>query len=218
MGLFSGGHRLAFKFFWENLIFGLRQQPTGLVSGFSQPTHNNMKKIASLILSAALASTAFAGPATSGKGGKMVTPPAPSCTWFDPGLKLGVFGGGFIPIDDDFNGGDALGGGVLAEYFFCKNFGIEVGYGAYATDSTEHLFDASLVARYPIESLCIAPYLLVGGGLTTNGSTDGNYHVGGGIEAHLTNNMGIFADGKYHFEENDKSDFVLVRVGLKFRL
>ena len=175
-----------------------------------------MKKIASLIMSVALASSAIAGPVSSGKGSKMVTPPAPSCDWFAPGAKLGVFGAGILP-DNASADDDALGGGVLAEYFFCENFGIEVSYGAYATNNTHHEFDAALVARYPILSACIAPYVMVGGGVSANGENNGNWLVGGGLEAHLVNNIGLFADGAYHWGADDQ-DFTLVRLGLKFRL
>lgn len=175
-----------------------------------------MKKIASLILSAALASSAFAGsaPVYSGKGGKVVVPPAPSCDWFAPGLKVGANVSGIL-----FNEGsdDSIGGGVLAEYFFCENFGIEGSTNVFATESTHWQFDLNLVARYPMHNGCWAPYLLVGGGFSTNGSTDGNWQVGGGAEVHLSGNMGLFADGTYHWSNGDR-DFTMVRLGLKFRL
>ncbi len=178
-----------------------------------------MKKIASLIMSVALASSAFAGSvAYSGKGGKMVNPPmAPTCDAFGPGLDFGLFGGGFIPKS---GGNDALGGGALAEYFFTENFGIQGSYGAYATNTTHHQFDADLILRAPIRSLCIAPYLMVGGGFSTNSETVGDWHVGGGIEAHFAalKNINFFADGAYHFHSEDALNFTLVRLGIKFHL
>jgi hypothetical protein len=77
-----------------------------------------MKKFASLIMSLALASSAFAGPVSySGKGGKFVQPTEPppvGCDAFGPGFALGVFGGGYLPENDSFED-DALGGGVVAE-------------------------------------------------------------------------------------------------------
>jgi hypothetical protein len=177
-----------------------------------------MKKIASLLMTIALASSAFAGsaaPSYSGKGGKMVNPPAPSCDWFAPGAKLGIFGGGYIP---DKGGDDALGGGVLAEYFFCENFGIEGSYGAYATSSTHHEFDLNLIARYPMKNGCWAPYLMLGGGYAVNSNDAWNWGVGAGVDVHLTGKVGAFADGAYHWVEHDEGNFTLVRIGLKFRL
>jgi hypothetical protein len=199
----------------KNLIFSLLvfRVPNKVKS---HSTYTLMKKIASLILSVALASSAFAGaPAYSGKGGKIVNPPAPSCDWFAPGAKLGIFGGGFIP-DGAKSGDDALGGGVLAEYFFCENFGLEGSYGAYATDATHHEFDLNLIARYPMKNGCWAPYLLIGGGYSVNSDNQWNWGLGGGAEIHLTGNIGAFADGAYHWGEND--NFTLIRLGLKFRL
>lgn len=176
-----------------------------------------MKTIASLLLSAALASSVFAGaPSYSGKSSKQVImPPPPSCDWFAPGAKLGIFGGGFVP---DKGSDDALGGGVLAEYFFCENFGVEGSYGAYATNSTHHEFDLNLVARYPMHNGCWAPYLLVGGGYAVNSENSWNWGVGGGVDIHLSGKMGLFADGAYHWVEHDQGNFTLIRLGLKFRL
>lgn len=162
----------------------------------------------------ALASSAFAGaPAPSGKGGKAIQPVAPSCDWFTPGLKVGAFAGGFIPSDGD----GEMGGGVLAEYFFTENFGIEGSSSAYATEKTHWQFDMNLVARLPMKNGCWAPYVMAGGGFYTNSTTEWNWQVGGGVDIHLTGKMGLFADGSWHFTD-DSDDFTLVRVGLKFRL
>ena len=177
-----------------------------------------MKKIASLIMTVALATSAFAGsPVTySGKNAKTPMAPQPTgCACFAPGAAVGVFGGAFLP-----DGGDnELGGGFLAEYFFCENFGFQGSYGIYATESEHHQFDGSFILRAPIKSLCIAPYALVGGGFSTNGTTRGDYHVGGGIEARFSSAgcMGIFADGAYHFAA-EGADFTVVRLGVKFPL
>lgn len=176
-----------------------------------------MKKLLTLVMAIALGSSAFAGSvAYSGKAGKAVQPIAPvGCNAFESPLAIGAFGGAILPTD---GGEDALGGGVLAEYFFCPNFGIQGSYGLYATDSEHHQFDASLIARYPITSLCIAPYVLAGGGYSTNSEQGGDIHVGGGLEARFSslNNLGVFADGAYHFSDN--GDFTIVRLGVKFPL
>ena len=67
------------------------------------------------IMTAALASSAFAG---TPSGGKIVAPPAPTCDWFAPGAKFGVFGSGLLPTHDAYEGGDALGtvGGGLEQH------------------------------------------------------------------------------------------------------
>jgi hypothetical protein len=175
-----------------------------------------MKYIASLFVTAALASSAFAGPVTySGKAAKAPQPVVPTgCECFAPGFALGIFGAAIFPEGAE---DDSLGGGVLAEYFFNEYVGLQGSYGIYATSSEHHQFDGSLILRYPITSVCIAPYVMAGGGYSTNSDKTGSWHVGGGIEARLEsmNCLGIFADGAYHFAEDDEQDFTIVRLGVK---
>jgi hypothetical protein len=175
-----------------------------------------MKYLASLFVVAALAGTAFAGPVTySSKAPKAPQPIAPlGCECFAPGLAIGAFGGAILPEEGE---DDALGGGVLAEYFFNEYIGLQGSYGIYATGSEHHQFDGSLILRYPITSICVAPYVMVGGGFSTNSDNEGDFHVGGGIEARIEslNCLGIFADGAYHFSEDDDADFTIVRLGVK---
>lgn len=178
-----------------------------------------MKSISLLILSAALASSALAGtsPTYSGKSAKSPVPVAATgCECFAPGFAIGIFGGGMFPRHGD---NDVAGGGVLGEYFFTEYFGIQGTYGVYATSSEHHQFDGSLILRAPIKSLCIAPYIMAGGGVSTNSTTNGDYHVGAGVEARFTslNCMGIFADGAYHFAADHGEDFTIARMGVKFR-
>lgn len=180
-----------------------------------------MKLISSLILSLALVATASAGtPVYSSKSAKAVVPPAPlGCECFEPGFALGVYGGGLLPDGDSAD--DVLGGGALAEYFFTPYIGVQGSYGIFATSSEHHEFDAALVLRYPITSICVAPYIMAGGGYSTNSNDAWNYFVGGGIEARFQGAgcIGVFADGAYHFAEDDEDgDYTIVRIGLKFPL
>lgn len=180
-----------------------------------------MKKIL-LIMSLALASSALlAGtPTYSGKSAKAPVQPAPvGCECFAPGVfTLGVFGGGALPSDGDRD--DGLGGGALFEYFFTENIGLQASYGAYAPNPVHHVYGADLVVRFPIDSLCIAPYILGGGGAVSNGSTGGYWDAGLGIDVRLPswNCAGIFADAAYHWSAGDNEDFTLIRLGVKFPL
>ncbi len=173
-----------------------------------------MKSLVTLLTTVLLASSAFAGPVTSSKNAKNpVAPPAPTCDAFGPGFAFDVFGAAYLPTEGD---DDALGGGVGFNYFFCRNFGIDLNYSAYATESTHHQFDGNLIFRAPIDSLCIAPYALVGGGYAVNSDNRGNFQVGGGLEAHVSSvsNLRIFAEGAYHFSEEDP-DYTTVRLGVR---
>ena len=172
-----------------------------------------MKSLNTLIMTVALASSAIAGPiATKNPKAPVMPPPPPACQCFEPGLALDIFGGAIIP---DHGGEDALGGGLGVNYFFTQNIGVDFNYGLYATDSEHHQFDANLVLRAPIQSLCIAPYALVGGGFSTNSDNEGNYQVGGGLDIRFDSMgcKGVFVEGAYHFSEN--ADFTTVRLGLR---
>lgn len=180
-----------------------------------------MKKIASLLMSIALASTAIAGPYMSEKSSKgTVIPPTPE-NCFGTGASFGLYGAGFLPRHKDGDYKDSIGGGILAEYFFTENIGIQFSYTAVSAEGTTHIFNGDIVLRAPIQSLCLAPYLLVGGGYQVDGIKLGEYHAGAGLEYHFRGSkMGIFGDGTYnwHSNSNRDRDFTLVRLGLKFHL
>ncbi|QIF02877.1 outer membrane beta-barrel protein [Roseimicrobium sp. ORNL1] len=177
-----------------------------------------MKPLSSLLLALGLALPAFGGEAYVSSKNTVTTPPPPvGCDCFNPGLSLGIFGAGILPDSDE---DDALGGGVLLDYFFTEHIGLQGSYGIFATGSEHHEFDAALVVRFPITDICIAPYILGGAGYATNSEDNWNLFVGGGIEARIPDAdcLGIFADGAYHWGEDDSGDFTIVRVGLKFKL
>jgi hypothetical protein len=175
-----------------------------------------MKPLSSFLLfSGFLAATAFAGPITYTHAGKGSDPVQPvrtlSADCFAPGAAIGIYGSGML------DGEDAPGGGALAEYFFSDYFGLQASYGIFATDSEHHELDAALVLRYPILSLCVAPYVMAGGGLGINASTEGNVFAGAGVEARFESmeHLGIFADGAYHWADGDAPDYTIVRLGVK---
>ena len=177
-------------------------------------------KIASLLFTLALVATSLAGPATFSGKGPVIPPPEPTC--FGPGLDIGIFGGGFLPQHSNDGLQNALGGGVLVDYFFNQYAGVEFSYGAYATSGTQHLFNGDIILRAPLHSICVAPYLMVGGGFHVDGQTVGEYHAGVGVEMRFKSmdNIGVFADGAYYWHgDGDRNrDFTLVRVGVKFHL
>lgn len=179
-----------------------------------------MKTICTLIMSAALASAAFAGTPTIdySKGSKTVTRSQPeACPCFGPGFAMGIFGAGYFPAHGPLD--DAAGGGVLFEYFFNEYVGIQVNYGAFATDPVHHVYGGDLVLRYPIRSICLAPYFIGGGGCDSDGENRGYGEVGGGLEYRIESwdCMGIFADAMYHFSDDSHHDFTTARLGIKFR-
>lgn len=175
-----------------------------------------MKAVYSLLLASAMSVSAFAGTSYSGKSSKMVQPTVPEITCFAPGWAFGAFGGALFPS----HGGNAVGGGgVMGEYFFTEMFGFQADYGVYATSSQHHQFDGDFILRFPIHSCCVAPYIMAGGGFSTNSSQEGDYNAGLGIEARFgaQKKTGVFLDAAYHFHGgNDDRDFTVARLGVKF--
>src|SRR5207247_1334735 len=96
--------------------------------------------------------------------------------------------------------GDGFGGGLGVNYFFSRYFGIGVSGNLRDGDANGIWnVDGSLIARYPLElgTVCIAPYILAGGGFEADGSTVGTWHAGGGLEWRATPTFGIFGEGRY---------------------
>jgi hypothetical protein len=178
-----------------------------------------MKKIAVTLFAMAFASAAIAGPVSYGKSSKEVAPLPPppplGCESFAPGFAFGLYGAAILP---DGAGDDELGGGVSFEYFFTEYVGLQASYGVFATEKEHHEFDGALVLRYPIKSICLAPYVLAGGGYSVNSDNRGNFFVGGGLEYRIESaNIGIFGDGAFHFaEDSNDEDYTIVRLGVKF--
>ncbi len=174
---------------------------------------DNMKKL--LTIMAALAATASLGVAGSGKevydSGKVIIDPG--CACYDPGFEFSGFLAGILPEEGD----DELGGGASLGYFLTENVGVELSYSVLATESEEHVVTGNLVYRFPMKDACIAPYVLVGGGVVTNGHTNGLYDVGGGIDVRFDSwgCIGVFADATYNWVEDDGADFTLVRLGFR---
>ena len=130
----------------------------------------------------------------------------------------------------------AWGGGVAANYFFARYFGLSA-EGTWleghdnAARYTDHFGDSShstqfqsvtgsLIFRYPIDSWCIAPYVFTGGGATMDGSPWAVFHVGVGLEYRvLPNKLGIFADGRWNYYGDryghDVQNNFLFRVGTR---
>lgn len=106
------------------------------------------------------------------------------------------------------------GGGVGLNFFFARYFGI--GYEAFWTGSGrgEHFpLGGNFFVRYPICSLNLAPYVMVGGGGAWDGYGKGYGNVGGGLEYRFTNNVGLFVDGRYFY--GGVGNLANIRSGLR---
>jgi hypothetical protein len=172
------------------------------------------KTLTLLAVVIATAATSFAGSAVSSK--KVVV--APQEDLFRAGeVQLDVFAAGAA---GSYKGGsvNGFGGGLGLSYFFTKYFGIGVDNTLTSLNGNGHTYNStqgSLIARLPIESLHLAPYALLGGGATWGTQSQGNGSVGGGFEYRINRGIGLFADSRYLFGNNNLNES-LTRAGLRF--
>jgi opacity protein-like surface antigen len=92
---------------------------------------------------------------------------------------------------------DGPGGGIGAGYFFTENFGINTKAYWWDGNSAIHSITASAVARFPIDDLCLAPFIYGGVGGHFDSVNQISGHLGSGVEYRLTDSIGIFADYSY---------------------
>ena len=176
-----------------------------------------MKNIVTAISVFVTGSICQAGVVSTGEG-KIVTTPPPvekSCGWDAGDFTLGFFAAGLLP---DGNGDldDGLGGGISLGHTFCEWFSVEADATWIENPSTIHAFTASAIIRYPVAGLCIAPYVIGGGGVSTNSETQGIVHLGGGLEWKCQKTgHSIFAEGRYVWAD-ETENYTLVRGGIKF--
>lgn len=132
-------------------------------------------------------------------------------------------------------GDHAFGGGVAANYFFTRNWGVGL-EGQYLDVKPDGIGSAAINVfyRYPIG--CWAPYAYVGGGAIFNANNidqdnfadefdeddrDSNdvfmeAHAGVGVEYRITKNFGVFTDARWTIVEQEKNNFPSVRTGVRF--
>ena len=144
----------------------------------------------------------------------------PGACFAETELQLDLFG--LYGWSTEGSSGDGFGGGIGVNYFFQRYFGI--GVDGAVRDASNHgsresaLWNASasLIGRFPLElggGLCLAPYILGGGGVQANGTTHGSFHAGGGLEWRATPMLGVFTEGRYIWAGHE--DQVQVRLGAR---
>jgi len=186
-----------------------------------------------------LSTIALAGPApTMGKATKQEVMTETPC-FSDHEWQLDIFG-----QYSDGNGPDhaglfrehGWGGGIGLNYFFSRNIGIGVDAAwLNATDNDKvsdlnndeddetvfHNFSGSLIFRAPIDDLCLAPYVYLGGGFHVDGHQWASGHAGVGVEYRIVpQKVGVFVDGRYTFlgDRFGHGDlgFASARLGMRF--
>ncbi|MHA3770202.1 hypothetical protein ACXR0O_01535 [Verrucomicrobiota bacterium sgz303538] len=198
-----------------------------------------MKKLAfSLLAVAAFASTSFAGHeyVAPSKEIKTVAPVEVTC-FLDREFQIDIFGAYVVgegPNHAGYIRDHGWGGGIGLNYFFTRNIGLGVdGIWVYGKENAAadpagdtdhkvfHNVTGSLIFRLPIDELCLAPYLFVGGGFHVDGDQWGSGHAGVGLEYRIVpNKVGLFVDGRWtyfgdRYGRGDQNNF-LAKAGLRF--
>jgi hypothetical protein len=173
------------------------------------------------IMSSVLAIVAMISMAVAGTENKKNVIAEDACNFRDNEWQIDAYGAGAFYK----NGRPGWGGGIGVNYIFARYFGIGVeqdlvgrnsnGSGAYAEWATL----GNLFLRYPICSLNLAPYAVIGGGAlygTSKGIGVGT--VGGGLEWRFDENISVFSDARWLYTGNGNNDYngaVLGRAGVR---
>lgn len=108
-----------------------------------------------------------------------------------------------------------LGLGLGVTHFFIRQLGLSA--DAY-TENTHHSFvdntSGNLVFRVPIDSLHFSPYAYGGAGYQFDPSRLWFGQAGAGVEFRFTQQIGLFADGRYVFTDGTQN-YGVGRLGLR---
>lgn len=175
-----------------------------------------MKKLLSLTgVFMLTAAAAFAG---DGKTfDKKVVVPVEDCKFRDMEFQVDTFYTGIIGSPGS-RLGTGSGGGLGLNFFFARYFGIGWEGSVYSNQGTASWMpvNGNFFLRYPICSINLAPYIMVGGGadFQRNRASIGYGNVGVGLEYRITNNIGLFSDGRYYY--GGSGNVANIRGGLRF--
>jgi len=161
-----------------------------------------MKKYALIAAMTALSAIALSNAnAGDGKTFKDKVPVEPEVSLFrDTEFQFDGFYHQFFqkPGSDSHIIRTGAGGGFAFNYIFARYFGIGVENFWTSNGPTSYHLGGYGILRYPIESLHLAPYALIGGGAGLGNLSYGYFNVGGGLEYRFTPNIGTFVDSRWY--------------------
>jgi hypothetical protein len=112
---------------------------------------------------------------------------------------------------------DAWGGGVEADYFFTRYFGLGIEGDWLAGHDCISSVSGNLIGRYPFEygTWGWAPYGFIGGGGQFDSQNAGFSQIGGGAEVRFKSHWGLFTDARWVIHDAF-IDYALIRAGIRF--
>ncbi|MDQ3622980.1 MAG: porin family protein [Verrucomicrobiota bacterium] len=181
-------------------------------------------------------SSAFAGEMVATRDKEYYPPEEPLC-FAEREWQIDLFGvyGWTASNQDRILGDHAWGGGIGVNYFFTRHVGIGLEGMIYDTEG-DNLGAAAfnVFFRFPMDHICLAPYLYAGvggvfnasdldkGDITDIGDDENNEdkfwstHVGIGIEYRFSPRCGIFIDGRWTVVDEHSNNFAALRTGVRF--
>lgn len=203
-----------------------------------------MKTLTIGLITAALASSAFAGDYVQSSAPPQTIAVSGNSLYNAGEWQIDLFGAYAFADDDNRRliNDDVFGGGLGFNYFITRNFGIGAEGTLFNTDGDVLGTTAfNLILRFPIADTGFAPYIFGGAGVTFNAEdldsddfsdardrisdnddprdTDDVIfigHAGGGLEYRFTPNFSLFGDARYTWTESDNADFGVARAGVRF--
>lgn len=123
---------------------------------------------------------------------------------------------GAVGNSDQFEIGDAAGGGLGLGYFFTRYTAVYAeGYFLDAPD-VDGAALGGLILRLPMDDFCTAFYAFAEYGATFGDETEGTFQFGGGIDIRLTDHVSFFADARSIQNKHTSIDNgELFRLGLR---
>lgn len=151
----------------------------------------------------------------------MPMPPAPQPEFcFDQNLRsFDVYGGYKATQFDDSKKDDesGWGGGIGVNLYFNRYVGFGAEGNFFSNDSEVDFSTAgNLLLRIPIDSICLAPYGLIGAGYDFADEAGFFWQAGVGVEWKMNNYVGLFGDARAIFPNHDEEDSQMYRAGLRF--
>lgn len=144
----------------------------------------------------------------------------PVCDCFDHGAtSIDLFGVYVAPSEGagrDIDG--SFGGGIGLTRYTNSYLGFSTGvYWWDDGESTVHSVTGSVLFRYPVRSMCVAPYLITGFGGHFDSVNQLTAHAGVGLEIRVPSikNMGVFVEGTYNWTDATEN-YAVFRLGTRY--
>lgn len=177
-----------------------------------------MKKLHTLLAALAVFTLTATTHAGDGKSFKDVLVEPAASVFADTEFQIdGFFQQTFGPSTQGNTINTGPGGGFGTNAIFARYFGVGVRNAWYSNDGHgDYQLSGFAILRYPMETLKLAPYAMLGGGAGFGRSDYGYGLLGGGLEYRVSRNIGTFVDSTWLFGAPNNAVNLSTGVRLSF--